>query len=148
MRFSIFKFATAAYNLVRIRSHGLLSRGGKSLEEGCDVLVECHQARIVSSKSLLSKVEIEIERLQGLIVNIGVHAEETSRSGIERALQTAGGETTLQRPASAALLAESAEGLTRGKRGPAPKSNSKAFCMNRAMKKTLNCLFGVMLPNA
>src|SRR5437016_4596996 len=42
---------------------------------------------------LLSKVEIEIERLQGLIVNIGVHAEETSRSGIERSITNSRGET-------------------------------------------------------
>src|SRR5207248_3802571 len=49
-----------------------------------EILIECHQARIVPSEPLLGKVEIEVERRRWLIVNVGVHAEDSAGPGIKR----------------------------------------------------------------
>ena len=51
--------------------------------ESHEILIECHQARIVSSEPLLGKVEIEVERRQGLIIDVRVHAEHFAGPGIQ-----------------------------------------------------------------
>ena len=58
--------------------------------EGQEVLIERHQAGIVSSESLLGKVEIEVQRRQRLIVDVRVHAEHFSGAGIERRITNGG----------------------------------------------------------
>jgi len=58
--------------------------------EGHKVLVESHQSSVVSSESLLGKVEIEVERRRRLIVDVRVHAEDSARSGIKRRITNSG----------------------------------------------------------
>ena len=79
-----------------------------------EILVERYEPRVVSSESLLGKVEIEVERRQRLIVDVRVHTEDRPGPGSSGALQTAAGEGALHRPASAARDAANAVGLTRG----------------------------------
>jgi len=64
------------------------------------VLVKRYESGVVSSESLLGKVEIEVERRQRLIVDVRVHTEDRPGPGSSGALQTAAGEGALHRPAS------------------------------------------------
>ena len=47
------------------------------------VLVKRYESGVVSSESLLGKVETKVERRQRLIINVRVHAEDSARSGIK-----------------------------------------------------------------
>ena|SRR5438132_1597434 len=55
-----------------------------------EILIECHQARIVPSEPLLGKIKIEVERRQRLIINVRVYAEDSAGSGIKRRITDSG----------------------------------------------------------
>src|SRR5438477_8043256 len=48
------------------------------------VLVKRYESGVVSSESLLGKVETKVERRQRLIINVRVHTEDSARPGIKR----------------------------------------------------------------
>src|SRR5207248_10299942 len=47
-----------------------------------EILIECHQARIVPPKSLLGEIQIEVQRRRRLKVNVRVHAKDRARTRI------------------------------------------------------------------
>ena len=55
-----------------------------------EILVERYEPRVVSSESLLGKVEIEVERRRRLIVDVRVYSEDSARSGIKRRITNGG----------------------------------------------------------